>query len=48
VTIAFRVRAPERPGRYLLAVDLVEEGVAWFSDAGVAPLTVKVTVRSKG
>jgi SAM-dependent methyltransferase len=45
VTLAFRVRAPERPGRYRLAVDLVEEGVAWFSDAGVAPLTLRLTVR---
>jgi hypothetical protein len=48
VTMAFRVRAPERPGRYLLAVDVVEEGVAWFSDAGVAPLTVRITVRPRG
>jgi hypothetical protein len=47
VTLAFRVRAPERPGRYLLAVDVVEEGVAWFSDAGVAPLTMRVTVRPR-
>jgi len=46
-TIAFRVRAPELPGRYLLAVDMVEEGLAWFSDAGVPCLVVAVTVRDR-
>jgi SAM-dependent methyltransferase len=44
VTVAFRVCAPERPGRYLLAVDLVEEGVAWFSDAGIPPMRLTVRV----
>jgi len=46
VTLAFRFRAPDQPGRYLLAVDLVEEGLAWFSDAGVPPLAVPITVTS--
>lgn len=30
-----QVRAPDRPGRYLLQIDLVEEGVAWFSEAAL-------------
>ncbi|HSB35622.1 MAG TPA: glycosyltransferase, partial [Thermoanaerobaculia bacterium] len=40
----FTVQAPERPGRYLLQIDLVKEGVAWFSTKGVAPLTRQVKV----
>jgi SAM-dependent methyltransferase len=32
-----RIDTPGTPGRYTLAVDLVEEGVTWFSGAG-APL----------
>jgi hypothetical protein len=43
-TIAFSIRVPDQPGPYLLAVDMVEEGLAWFSDAGVACLAVPVTV----
>lgn len=39
------VRAPAAPGAYLLAIDLVREGVTWFSDAGgpwhVAPVDVR-------
>lgn len=40
----FPVRAPERPGHYLLQVDLVREGVAWFSTKGVTPLTRQVKI----
>jgi SAM-dependent methyltransferase len=29
------VRAPSEPGDYVLAVDLVKEGVTWFSQAGM-------------
>jgi hypothetical protein len=36
-TMTLRVDTPSAPGRYTLAVDLVEEGVTWFSAAG-APL----------
>jgi hypothetical protein len=35
--MTLRVDTPTVPGRYTLAVDLVEEGVCWFSGAG-APL----------
>jgi SAM-dependent methyltransferase len=41
---AVRVRTPPRPGGYLLEIDLVEEGVSWFSAAGVPPLRVTVRV----
>ncbi len=35
--MTLRVDTPGTPGRYTLAIDLVEEGVTWFSAAG-APL----------
>jgi hypothetical protein len=35
--MTLRVDTPAVPGRYTLAVDMVEEGVTWFSGAG-APL----------
>ena len=38
------VRAPDRPGRYVLAIDLVQEGVRWFSEAGAPWLAVTVTI----
>jgi hypothetical protein len=37
--------APPRAGRYTLAIDLVEEGVTWFSRAGARLLKVDFTVR---
>ena len=37
---------PQRPGAYTLVVELVEEGVAWLSERGVAPLEVPITVVS--
>ena len=38
------VTAPKDPGEYTLEVDLVQEGVAWFSEKGSATAKVKVTV----
>ena len=37
-------RAPARAGRYQLFVDVVEEGVAWFSERGSAPATIDLEV----
>jgi SAM-dependent methyltransferase len=39
------VEAPPNPGRYTLAIDLVEEGVSWFSRAGAPLLRRAVRVR---
>ena len=36
-TIALAVQTPNRAGAYTLAVDLVQEGVTWFSQAGAEP-----------
>ena len=43
--VTMRVRAPANAGRYVLEIDLVEEGVSWFTRAGTRPLrrTVRVT-----
>jgi hypothetical protein len=40
----FEVAAPARPGRYRLVFDLVNEGVAWFSDRGAPPCAIPVRV----
>ncbi|UCF95435.1 MAG: hypothetical protein JSW39_15240, partial [Desulfobacterales bacterium] len=44
VEVALAVTAPHHPGQYILAIDLVQEGVAWFSWHGVKPAEVRVTV----
>ncbi len=41
------ITAPDKPGRYVLAYDLVHEKVAWFSQEGVIPLEVSVDIGIK-
>jgi hypothetical protein len=41
------VRGPVPPGRYLLAIDLVDEGRLWFEEVGNAPLTSARAVGSR-
>jgi SAM-dependent methyltransferase len=43
--VGVRIQAPATAGDYLIEIDIVEEGVAWFSDVGVPPLRVRVGVR---
>ena len=38
------IETPAAPGRYVLAIDLVHEGVTWFSEAGQPPCRVPFTV----
>ncbi|HEY6680744.1 MAG TPA: methyltransferase domain-containing protein [Actinomycetota bacterium] len=45
--VILEVRAPVRPGRYLLEVDLVQEEVAWFAERGSAPERLPVRVRRR-
>jgi SAM-dependent methyltransferase len=44
--VALRIKCPDAPGRYTLAIEMVREGVTWFSEAGVAPLRVPFNVRA--
>jgi hypothetical protein len=39
---------PTEPGRYVLELDLVEEGVTWFADAGNPPLRLPVEIAPAG
>ncbi|MBM3706796.1 MAG: hypothetical protein FJW69_00425 [Actinobacteria bacterium] len=38
------ITAPEKPGRYIIAFDLVHENVTWFSHQGVIPLEADINV----
>jgi SAM-dependent methyltransferase len=44
--MTLRVDTPQAAGRYTLAVDLVEEGVTWFSAAGAPVLRRAIAIRS--
>jgi SAM-dependent methyltransferase len=47
VQVVLDVTAPAHPGEYLLELDCVQEGVAWFADRGSTPSRVPVTVRRR-
>lgn len=44
VALGAILSTPKAPGNYTLRWDLVVEGIAWFADAGGAPLDVPVAV----
>ncbi len=44
ITTTLEVQAPIEPGAYLLELDLVVEGVAWFADRGSPTTTIPVQV----
>ena len=46
VTVPVTIPTPPKPGTYLLELDLVREGIAWFSSTGIATANVTVTVSS--
>jgi SAM-dependent methyltransferase len=39
-----QVTAPEKPGRYKLIIDMVQEGVLWFADVGSQTLEAEINV----
>lgn len=43
-TFDMLIETPLLPGRYQLVIEMVEEGVTWFSAAGVPPLVLPVEV----
>ena len=43
-TVNIKIKAPEKPGRYILQYDMVHERVSWFSEKGVIPLEVNINV----
>ncbi len=45
VDTILRVEAPPAPGRAILAIDLVHEGVTWFSEQGVPPYRLTFRIR---
>ncbi len=46
VTVDVPIAVPQQQQPYVVQVDLVQEGVAWFSSQGVAPLALSVTVNA--
>jgi glycosyltransferase involved in cell wall biosynthesis len=44
VTIPMTIIPPTEPGSYQLEVELLREGVAWFSELGISPLKINVEV----
>lgn len=44
VIVDIKIKAPDKPGRYILQYDMVYERIAWFSEKGVIPLEVYVDV----
>lgn len=42
--MTIHITAPKEPGEYILEVDMVQEGVTWFSDKGSSTTRTKVTV----
>ena len=41
------IKFPDRPGNYILALTMVQEGVNWFNDAGAQTPKIPVTITSE-
>ncbi len=44
VAVDMQIVAPTRRGSFVLSIDLIREGVGWFSAYGVAPATIEVAI----
>jgi len=42
-----RILSPARPGKYILAIDLVHEGKTWYSEAGNPSLRIRMSIKKK-
>jgi SAM-dependent methyltransferase len=45
-TVQFVAETPDRGGRYTLVIDIVREGITWYSERGVLPMTTRFRVTS--
>lgn len=45
VALTLRGVAPSAPGEYVLRLDMHDEGIAWFSERGSAPIDIALRVR---
>jgi len=45
--VSIKITMPDKPGRYLLAVDLVRENRTWFSEAGSPFLKIPFHIRKQ-
>jgi Subtilase family len=43
-TVTVTIPTPTKPGSYVLEIDLVREGVSWFSAGGVAPAKLSLAI----
>ena len=46
-TVALQVQLPDQSGKYRLVIDVVKEGVCWFSDRGSKPLVFSINIPSE-
>jgi SAM-dependent methyltransferase len=46
LTVTLQISKPAQPGQYVAEVDLVHEGVRWFSERGLRPLVLTFSVGS--
>ena len=44
IDVGLVIRAPQEPGKYLLVIDLVQEGALWFADTGSQTATLAYIV----
>src|SRR6267143_5570073 len=44
IEMPLQITAPKQPGDYILSLDMVQEGVAWFGEKGSPTTKAKVTV----
>jgi ubiquinone/menaquinone biosynthesis C-methylase UbiE len=45
LAVALEIPQPAEPGHYVAEVDLVHEGVRWFSERGLRPLSLSFAIR---
>jgi hypothetical protein len=46
VEISLTARAPAKAGRWIVELDMVDEGIAWFKELGSAPAKLQIEVGS--